>query len=604
MMAKKKQASTSPPIPSAPSSSAKLKTAVFEGKSAKPGLTAPDGSPISRRGPTEPLIYNNNVHKAAQMIVLAALYGPVSELSLSPVYGTAQASIYHRYGALATALAAFLSLTFLQGYIPKTVADFIPALAASIPIVQFQIFKYSSSLPVPFGPLITELVTYFPLLFLSIYTAGLYFSQVDLSSYNQTIAEQVPSASAYVLYTVVRRAFKDFIPRYMGSNIIFTRVGLQAVIAGLYALALPSAILWPTLPALGFTLLANVHNPMTRTTNVLNSTLALYNHTLLERRESLTGYISVLENTATQFRVMRCDHSLLGGEWTMPPPKGQNPRVKEPIFAVFTMLEAIRLIDSDGGKPQLPDSEKQALSIGLGVGTAPTAMIAHGINITIIELDPVVHEFATTYFGLPSSHTSVIGDAVTIVESTVKAGLGSLYDYIIHDVFTGGAEPVELFTAEFLSGLNYLLKPDGVIAINYAGDLTLPAASYVVRTILAVFPSCRIYREHAPPLAKPDSANPNAVAPDFSNVVIFCKKTSSPITFRKPVAADYLGSALRKEFMVPKHELAITSENFQLEGEILMRGKTKQLEKWHVQSAIGHWKLMRGLLPDAVWENW
>lgn len=39
------------------------------------------------------------------------------------------------------------------------------------------------------------------------------------------------------------------------------------------------------------------------------------------------------------------------------------------------------------------------------------------------------------------------------------------YDYIIHDVFTGGAEPVELFTQEFLQGLSEMLNADGVIAI-------------------------------------------------------------------------------------------------------------------------------------------
>lgn len=41
----------------------------------------------------------------------------------------------------------------------------------------------------------------------------------------------------------------------------------------------------------------------------------------------------------------------------------------------------------------------------------------------------------------------------------------NIYDYMIHDVFTGGAEPIELFTLEFLVGLSDLLKWDGVIAI-------------------------------------------------------------------------------------------------------------------------------------------
>jgi hypothetical protein len=35
----------------------------------------------------------------------------------------------------------------------------------------------------------------------------------------------------------------------------------------------------------------------------------------------------------------------------------------------------------------------------------------------------------------------------------------------VHDVFTGGAEPVDLFTLEFLQSLGRVLKPNGVIAI-------------------------------------------------------------------------------------------------------------------------------------------
>lgn len=37
------------------------------------------------------------------------------------------------------------------------------------------------------------------------------------------------------------------------------------------------------------------------------------------------------------------------------------------------------------------------------------------------------------------------------------------------DVFTGGAEPIELFTYEFLTDLSNLLKSDGTIAIVSTG---------------------------------------------------------------------------------------------------------------------------------------
>jgi spermidine synthase len=103
------------------------------------------------------------------------------------------------------------------------------------------------------------------------------------------------------------------------------------------------------------------------------------------------------------------------------------------------------------------------MSSGLGVGTTPAALMAHGIDTTIVEIDPAVHDFATKYFGLPSDHKVVITDAVTYASQLAESG--QKFDYVVHDVFTGGAEPVDLFTLEFLRDLHSVLKPDGVIAI-------------------------------------------------------------------------------------------------------------------------------------------
>ena len=70
------------------------------------------------------------------------------------------------------------------------------------------------------------------------------------------------------------------------------------------------------------------------------------------------------------------------------------------------------------------------------------------------------------YFDLPLNHTSVIQDAVYFVDQAQLAGPEHhTYNYIVHDVFTGGAEPASLFTQEFLQGLSNLLKPNGVIVI-------------------------------------------------------------------------------------------------------------------------------------------
>jgi len=197
------------------------------------------------------------------------------------------------------------------------------------------------------------------------------------------------------------------------------------------------------------------------------------------------------------------------------------------------------------------------------------------------------------------------------------------FDYIVHDVFTGGVEPAALFTVEFLTDLRTALKPNGVIAIvsssslflhpprrsfritsqNYAGDMTLSSASLVICTIKAVFPNCRFYRE-SEPLTAAESA---AKARDFVNMVIFCTNTKDPIKFREPIEADFLGSEARQAFLVPTYEISgdvLADLQRQGKGELLKRGNTAALEVWQRKSAIEHWGIMRMVLPGDVWQLW
>ena len=243
----------------------------------------------------------------------------------------------------------------------------------------------------------------------------------------------------------------------------------------------------------------------------------------------------------------------------------------------------------------------------------------HGIPTTIVEIDPVVYEFALNHFNLPKNHTAVIDDAITFVQNAKNEG--KKYDYIVHDVFTGGAEPVPLFTQEFLQGLNSLLNDDGVIAIvrshstqampeltltvqNYAGDLATRSAKIIIYTIQTVFPTCRVFRENEAP--KEDHTGP-----DFTNMVIFCKKTvATPLTFRRPIPGDFLNSRARQAYLYPKWE--IPEDRFALKGApssdieklILKEGQTKQLEELHMKTAVNHWELMREVIPSQVWQNW
>lgn len=327
--------------------------------------------------------------------------------------------------------------------------------------------------------------------------------------------------------------------------------------------------------------------------------------------------------------------------------------------------------------------EEKALVIGLGIGTAPKALLAHGISTTIVELDPVVHRFATQYFGLPTNHTAVLRDAVkwvrqqarakeaaaavsptlvvepgavtegettttsatTIDRSTKKSddddeaeeeeakGKTKMhFDYIIHDVFTGGAEPLELFNTAFLRDLRTLLTPNGVIAINYAGDLSLPLTRLVLRTIYHTFDGqCKIYRDgpaehnaHAEDSKtrkegrggdaeeKVADEGKNGQEPsDFSNFVVFCRNKAGPIAFREPTAADFLDSLSRKHYMVPKPEWEVPFPKQSSSvgsdtnvGDLLEPGGESSWASEQVEGAKRHWRIMRNVMPDAVWDLW
>ncbi|KAL1971033.1 hypothetical protein VTN77DRAFT_2867 [Rasamsonia byssochlamydoides] len=540
-----------------------------------------------------------SVGRAITLILLAAVYSPIFQRALSPVYGSTPVSAYHR----AVTIAAIFTGSILRHRFPRLIghwdAKFLPALAFAIPTIQFFLFKQSPSLGNPVGPVVTALVTFFPLVLLSVSASSALLGVLHLQDYGQTVAEHGPLIGSLFLYTFGEKVAQFALTRVIGSSFLLTCSALQLVVAFLYAATLPSIWVLLAIPSLLFSVTSNVHMPFDHTTAVLNSTLHGYGYNLVARQESVTGYISVLENTKSGFRAMRCDHSLLGGEWTKTP-ANYNPRASDPIYAVFAMLEAVRLVEPDNSRRPRADKDSSALVIGLGVGTTPAALISHGIDTTIVEIDPVVHKFATQYFHLPANHTAIIEDAVTFVQNAQKQPEPRRYDYIVHDVFTGGVEPVDLFTLEFLQGLNSLLKNDGVIAINYAGNLSLPSAGLAVRTIQTVFPSCRIFREDEPSSAQSPTAG-------FTNMVIFCKKTAAALRFRQPTRADFLGSKSRESYLIPKHEIdpsvfeALDAPKGQ---RILKAGKTDILQSYHTASALGHWKIMRTVLPAEVWENW
>jgi hypothetical protein len=121
-----------------------------------------------------------------------------------------------------------------------------------------------------------------------------------------------------------------------------------------------------------------------------------------------------------------------------------------------------------------------------------------------------------------------------------------------------------------------------------------------VRTIQKVFPVCRMYRE----VEKPSDAEIKSQG-DLANMIIFCVKSDRKFGFREPVEADYLGSEVRRSYLMPQHE--IPSSEFEAGAEtkeILNAGEEYYLYVWQQVSSLSHWHGMRQVAGAQVWEFW
>ena len=144
-------------------------------------------------------------------------------------------------------------------------------------------------------------------------------------------------------------------------------------------------------------------------------------------------------------------------------------RLGDSIYTAFVLQEAVRQIDSTSRGDDWYGSE--VLVIGLGTGIVATALRNHGLETTIVEIDPAVYDAARTYFGLPDSGEGrvFLQDARGFTRNRKRRSESgedlNKFDAVIHDVFSGGGVPGHLFTLEFWNDLKYSMKEDGVLVV-------------------------------------------------------------------------------------------------------------------------------------------
>jgi hypothetical protein len=288
------------------------------------------------------------------LLTLIAIYSHASQLALSPVYGSIPSSRWHRHIVMAACFIGWSGNVLVSRYLPVRPLKLLPLIAIYIPAAQYYLGRLSGLLTAHWGPLVTEMLTLFPLIALSVGCVADAISGADFSRLPSAIGDALPGMGSFGLLQLLLNVTGGFIGQNSGKTFLSTRVGMEALLGASYALIAPSKLLLYAIPALLHTAALNNHIATPMALQSVNRTLVTDNWAILDRKESLTGYISVVESLKEGFRVMRCDHSLLGGEWV----RFKGGRVAEPVYGVFAMLEAVRLIEV--AEP-VPDDSAKAL---------------------------------------------------------------------------------------------------------------------------------------------------------------------------------------------------------------------------------------------------
>lgn len=274
-------------------------------------------------------------------LALAAGSSALSQLNLAPVYGSIPSSLYH-----VPLISLSVVLAIAADYLnvlpsPSKLEACIPVLAVYIPTIQSVLFMQSTRFGPIAGPLLTEALTVSPLIFLS---TLLVLKASPGPIEGQRIRTPLLGMGAFAFIQFSEKFFARLIRSILSIFPLVISHLLQVLLAMVYAALSPSRLLLLAIPSLLHSALFSVHMPLPRNVALLNQTLqSRSGYSILDRSESVTGYLSVIEGENRAYRALRCGHSLLGGEW-LQEDDGEDPKIRDPIYAVFVMLEAVRLV--------------------------------------------------------------------------------------------------------------------------------------------------------------------------------------------------------------------------------------------------------------------
>ena len=314
-------------------------------------------------------------------LFLAAMSAEVSKLSLTPVYGSIppRTSLNWLRGSLELDqryMAIVISVVLAKMSLSNHTLGFSRLFAIwgfSIPSIQSGLYSFSGNFGPIWGPRSTYLLTSVPLFCLSLLHLVILIAKVfPLTVFAERAATRstkefcstalgtlLLTSTLYYFLSQLQVFFENRLPTFIMSRFsthaVYSRFGLQTITALMYMQLAASLqhfkVFFAAILPLFHILFVCPHMQLPYNTNILNKTIQAQGFSLVARQESLTGYISVLDNVDQEYRVMRCDHSLLGGEY-LRKPKGS--RYNEPVYTIFLTLEVVRLLQTKPPESQSP----------------------------------------------------------------------------------------------------------------------------------------------------------------------------------------------------------------------------------------------------------
>ena len=321
-----------------------------------------------------------DVLPSVTFVCILSIVSYVSQIILHPVYGSVGTALHH--SNVVFTLSTLTSLVTFLGYgerLPSHNWKPLALLLISAPLILPTLFRFSVNWGPVWGPILTQSVMTWPCVFFAsqdiskrvVSTIGKQEFQRSLSL-PLFLALSIGTPLTVILHFSEQQLYIPYFQPFIG--VAWSRFS-TLLFLGVIAFLIDNTPTikrrdWSTLAFTIATLIPIVLLILNRPhviTGVNSRLLARLpqEYTYLDRRESITGMITVVENSESGYRVLKCDHSLLGGLWTGIKRKelaaqgvtGQNLDRRsvdeaESVYTAFLVQEAVRLVQ----RPRKNDS--------------------------------------------------------------------------------------------------------------------------------------------------------------------------------------------------------------------------------------------------------